>query len=144
MPLTPKRQRFVEEYCVDFNGTQAAIRAGYAKNAANEQAAEMLAIPSVREAVDALRAKQAEQLSERSVITKEWVVAQAKHTYEFALTLEQPAAAKANLELIARLHGFIIERKDLRLIKSISDLTDDELAAIAAGAERDKAVGTRH
>ncbi|WP_128547775.1 terminase small subunit [Larkinella soli] len=28
-PLTDKQRRFVEEYCVDFNGTQAAIRAGY-------------------------------------------------------------------------------------------------------------------
>jgi len=27
-PLTPKDQRFVEEYLVDLNGTQAAIRAG--------------------------------------------------------------------------------------------------------------------
>lgn len=29
MALRLKQQRFVQEYCVDFNGTQAAIRAGY-------------------------------------------------------------------------------------------------------------------
>lgn len=53
--LSPKRQRFVEEYLKDFNGTQAAIRAGYAPKAANEQAARLLANASVRAAVDAGR-----------------------------------------------------------------------------------------
>ena len=31
MALTPKQRRFVEEYGVDFNATQAAIRAGYSR-----------------------------------------------------------------------------------------------------------------
>ncbi len=30
-PLTPKQQRFVQEYAVDLNGTKAAIRAGYTR-----------------------------------------------------------------------------------------------------------------
>ena len=30
--LTPKQARFVEEFLVDLNGTQAAIRAGYSAN----------------------------------------------------------------------------------------------------------------
>lgn len=41
--LTPKQQQFCLEYLKDFNGTQAAIRAGYSKKTANEQAARMLA-----------------------------------------------------------------------------------------------------
>lgn len=49
--LNPKRARFVAEYLVDLNGTQAAIRAGYAKNSANEQAARLLANDSVKQAV---------------------------------------------------------------------------------------------
>ncbi|WBO86077.1 terminase small subunit [Hymenobacter yonginensis] len=32
--LTAKQQRFVEEYCVDWNCTQAAIRAGYSEESA--------------------------------------------------------------------------------------------------------------
>ena len=47
--------------------------------------------------------------------------------------------------LLARLHGMIIERKDLRMIKSVSDLSDEELAAIAANIEGEKLTGeTRH
>lgn len=49
--LSQKRARFVEEYLVDGNGTQAAIRAGYAPRAANEQAARLLANASVMAAV---------------------------------------------------------------------------------------------
>ena len=30
MTLTPKQARFVEEYLIDLNGKQAAVRAGYA------------------------------------------------------------------------------------------------------------------
>lgn len=50
-PLTPKQQRFVEEYLKDLNGTQAAIRAGYSRKTANEQAARLLAKASVATAV---------------------------------------------------------------------------------------------
>jgi phage terminase small subunit len=49
--LTPRRQRFVAEYLVDLNGTQAAIRAGYSPRTANEQAARLLAKASVSQAV---------------------------------------------------------------------------------------------
>lgn len=37
MALTVKQQRFGDEYCVDFNKTQAAIRAGYSEKTAKEQ-----------------------------------------------------------------------------------------------------------
>ena len=49
--MTPQRWRFVHEYVKDFNGTQAAIRAGYSEKSANQIAAELLAEPCVSEAV---------------------------------------------------------------------------------------------
>ena len=58
--LSAKRQRFVDEYCVDFNGTQAAIRAGYSIRTANEQAARLLATVSVKRALEEKRAEIAE------------------------------------------------------------------------------------
>ena len=50
--LTRKQQLFVEEYLIDLNATQAAIRAGYSPNTANEQGARMLANVSIRACVD--------------------------------------------------------------------------------------------
>ena len=55
--LTEKQKQFCHEYVIDFNGTQAAIRAGYSENSANEIAAENLAKPSVNAYVKALTAK---------------------------------------------------------------------------------------
>ena len=46
--MTTKQQRFVEEYLIDLNATQAAIRAGYSAKTANEQGARLLANVSVR------------------------------------------------------------------------------------------------
>lgn len=49
--LTVKQQRFVEEYCVDFNATQAAIRAGYSKNVPSEIGYENLRKPQIAKAI---------------------------------------------------------------------------------------------
>lgn len=50
--LTPKQQRFCDEYLVDLNATQAAIRAGYSKKNANNIASENLAKPNIWEYID--------------------------------------------------------------------------------------------
>jgi len=50
--LTTKQQRFVEEYCVDWNCTQAAIRAGYSEDTAYSQGSRLLKNVEVRAAID--------------------------------------------------------------------------------------------
>jgi len=56
-PLTPKQQWFIQEYTVDLNGTQAAIRAGYSPKTARSIASETLQRPAVKTAIQkALRA----------------------------------------------------------------------------------------
>jgi phage terminase small subunit len=49
--LNPKTQRFVAEYLKDLNGTQAAIRAGYAPSSARVRASKMLSNVIVAEAI---------------------------------------------------------------------------------------------
>lgn len=56
-PLPPRRQRFVDEYLVDLNATQAAIRAGYSKRSAAEAGYELLRNAQVAAAI-AERAKE--------------------------------------------------------------------------------------
>ena len=51
MALSARQQRFVEEYLIDLNATQAAIRAGYSVQTANEQGAQNLAKLSISTAV---------------------------------------------------------------------------------------------
>ena len=50
--LTEKQKRFVEEYLIDLNATQAAIRAGYKVDNARQTATENLAKPYIVEAVE--------------------------------------------------------------------------------------------
>ena len=51
--LTPKQARFVAEYLVDLNATQAAIRAGYSEKTAGAQGFENLTKPEIASAVAA-------------------------------------------------------------------------------------------
>jgi phage terminase small subunit len=60
--LDPRHQRFVQEYLVDLNGTQAAIRAGYSANTANEQASRLLANVKIQEAVEEAQRKLQDKL----------------------------------------------------------------------------------
>ncbi|SEG75984.1 phage terminase small subunit [Sphingobacterium lactis] len=70
MALTDKQQRFVEEYMVDLNATQAAIRAGYSQNTAHSIGAENLIKPEIQEAIQ----KRKQELSDQTGITAERVL----------------------------------------------------------------------
>lgn len=73
LALNEKQKRFCEEYLVDMNGTQAAIRAGYSKKTAQEQSSRLLSNAIVQEYVAKLRQEQ----QERTKIDADWVLKQA-------------------------------------------------------------------
>ena len=50
--FTAKQQKFIVEYCIDLNATQAAIRAGYSPKSARQIGTELLSKLSIREAID--------------------------------------------------------------------------------------------
>ena len=57
--MTAKQKRFCEEYLVDLNATQAAIRAGYSAVSANKIAAENMVKPDIRARIDKAMAERA-------------------------------------------------------------------------------------
>lgn len=79
--MTPKQQRFVEEYMKDLNGKQAAIRAGYAANSAEVQASRLLSDAKVATRVAELKA----ELSDKTGITVEYVLQNLKEVGERCL-----------------------------------------------------------
>lgn len=107
MALTPKQIRFCEEYLIDLNGTQAAIRAGYSKKTANEQAARLLANVSLQDYVQQLQSKTSDKLE----ITREKVIA------EYARIA------------FSDVRAFFGEDGGM---KNLSDLTSNEAAAISS------------
>ena len=68
--LTPKQQRFVEEYLIDLNATQAAIRAGYSEKTAKEIGSENLTKPNIAKAIQEAQ----ESLSNKTQLTVDIVV----------------------------------------------------------------------
>jgi phage terminase small subunit len=70
MELTDKQQRFVDEYLIDLNATQAAIRAGYSEDSARQIASENLSKPDIQDAIQAAM----EARSERTQIDQDWVL----------------------------------------------------------------------
>ena len=53
--LTAKQKRFCEEYIIDWNGTRAAIAAGYSEKTAKEQASQTLTKLNVKSYIDELQ-----------------------------------------------------------------------------------------
>lgn len=68
--LSPKQQVFVDEYLIDLNATQAAIRAGYSVKTADQQASRMLTKVKVQQAISEAMAER----SKRTGINQDRVV----------------------------------------------------------------------
>ena len=131
MALTPKQERFVAEYLVDLNATQAAIRAGYSAKGATVRGSELLANRNVAVAIAAGQ-KNREQ---RTGITQDWALERLKREAEFEGEGSSHAARVSALGLAMKHLGMLKEdaphpdRKTL----DISKLTDDAKRAILAG-----------
>jgi phage terminase small subunit len=135
--LTDKQQRFVEEYLIDLNATQAAIRAGYSEKTAQEQSSRLLSNVMVQKAL----AESSRQRAEKTGITAEWVLAEAAKSYQINARTKtddegnevqiNPAAAKGFLELVGK-HVEVQAFKDKveqsgSLTLKHEELSDDEL-----------------
>lgn len=89
--LTPKQARFVHEYLVDLNATQAAIRAGYKPKAAAQTAAENLKKPNVQRAIQEAR----EAREKATMYDGNWIMAQIAKIAE-----DQEQAARDRLKAL--------------------------------------------
>ncbi|WP_272962317.1 terminase small subunit [Alcanivorax jadensis] len=67
--LNPMQQRFCQEYVVDFNATQAAIRAGYSAKTAGAQAYKLLKIAQIQDYITQV----SDNLREKTEIDAIWV-----------------------------------------------------------------------
>lgn len=76
--LTPQQEIFCQEYIVDYNGTQAAIRAGYAEKTAASQASRLLKNANVLSRVRAIQKERLEKLA----LTQEAVLLKFLEVYD--------------------------------------------------------------
>lgn len=109
MALTAKQQRFVEEYMVDLNATQAAIRAGYSEKTAHAIGQENLRKPTIAEEVK----KRQEKLGEKAEITAEWVLMELVENHKMAREIGEIPASNKALELIGKHKGMFKDKLEL-------------------------------
>lgn len=105
--LTEKQKRFCEEYLIDLNATQAAIRAGYSKKTANRIAAENLSKPDIQLHLQELM----RQRSERTGITADFVIEQLSHIAAADTEITGKEKIKA-LELLGKHLGLFSSGSD--------------------------------
>ena len=96
--LTNKQRAFAEEYLIDLNATQAAIRAGYSKNSASVIGFENLRKPKIAAAIAEAREEQAK----RTEITVDSVLNRLVEDRELARSLGKPSAAVRADELLGK------------------------------------------
>jgi phage terminase small subunit len=60
--MTEKQKRFCDEYLIDLNATQAAIRAGYSKKTAQQMGTENLSKPVIKEFIEQRMAEKEKKL----------------------------------------------------------------------------------
>ena len=107
--LTPKQERFVEEYLIDSNATAAAKRAGYSKKTAKETGYENLTKPHIAAAIESGRAV----MRERCAVSVENLTDELEDARVLAMGGDMPSAAVTAIMGKAKLHGLVVDRKEL-------------------------------
>lgn len=101
MALTDKQKRFCEEYLIDLNATQAAIRAGYSPKTAEQTASRLLRNVKVQEYI----AKRQKELSRSTEVTQERVIRELaliafSNTADYAHVVEKKMKAEVGGALV--------------------------------------------
>ena len=101
--LTAKQRRFVAEYLVDLNATQAAIRSGYSHKTAEQQGYRLLRNVQIGAAVD----KGQREARQRCEVTRDSIARQLDADHALAHAAKQAGAAVAATVAKAKLFGLL-------------------------------------
>ena len=124
-PLTPKQDRFVQEYVIDLNATQAAIRAGYAKGSAHVAGCRLLMNDKVTAQIQLGCNAKAKELN----VDAQWVIEKLVANHDRAMQAEvvidsegneigeyryNGAVANKSLELLMRHFGMFNDKVEIK------------------------------
>lgn len=129
--LTPRQSRFVDEYLVDANGTQAAIRAGYSASGARVAAHRLLTNVAISSRLEARQRVDAARLS----VTRETVLQRLLDAFDLAKEEREPATMVSAARELGKLLGFYapirvdatLETKELAARGQFERMTDAQL-----------------
>ena len=131
--MNSRQERFIAEYQIDLNATQAAIRAGYSPHTAYSLGQRLL---KHVELAPILAQRQAATL-ERAGGSAEWIVQQAVETVREARAAGQLSVVASNLALLAKRHPEFSEKHDIsanvrmQAINAVAMMSEAQLLALA-------------
>ena len=102
----PRREQFCQQYVVDLNQTQAAIRAGYSAKTANVKGSQLMGFPEVAARVAELQAA----VAERNEISVDQIASQLDEDRSLAYQQGQASAAVQASTQKGKLGGLFIDR----------------------------------
>lgn len=123
--LTARQQRFCDEYLIDLNATQAAIRAGYSEKTAKQIATENLSKPYLKEYIESRMAeKEKELIADQDEILKYLTaVMRGTETDEQSIVgaegaiITVPVRKQANqlkaAEMLAKRYGLLVDKMEV-------------------------------
>lgn len=121
--MTPKQQAFVNEYLIDLNATQAAIRAGYSVKTAEVIANQLIKKTLVRAAINKAQCQRAD----KAELNAEWVLNRLQRIADVCMKedergrIDSAGAAKAT-ELIGKHLAMFTEKKEIDIGERTSQL----------------------
>lgn len=138
--MTPRQQKFCDEYLINGNATEAAIRAGYSRKTAKQTGSENLAKPDLRAYID----EQLEKIHSAKIADAEEVlkyltsVMRGEHTEQVLKLVGEgvqkitdiDVSAKERLkaaELIGKRYGLFTEKVGVEGVIPVVISGDDQL-----------------
>lgn len=133
MIVNARQRQFCEEYLIDLNATQAAIRAGYAERYASTNAHKLLQITAIKEKIDELmaaRAKRTEITQDR--VLRELAIIAFSNAADYAAVVEEDAYIEVEGERIKMLDddGNVMKFRTVRPVLT-EDLTEEQKRALS-------------
>jgi phage terminase small subunit len=107
--LTPKQNKFCQEYVIDYNGTRAAIRSGYSEMTAQEQSSRLLLNVIIQARIAELEEQTAKELS----IEKADIYRMLLDTLYLARQERNLGVMTKCTELIGKMIGSFVDRSEV-------------------------------
>lgn len=123
--LNEKQYRFVQEYIVDYNATQAAKRAGYSEKTAYSNGQRLLKHAEVQAAIKEIQDK----ATDKAIVDRNMVLAGLLKEAEFKGQGASHAARVSAWEKIGKTMGMFIDKTEnntnIQIEKELSNLLDE-------------------
>jgi len=120
--LNAKQTKFVEEYMVDLNATQAAIRAGYSEKSASAIGHENLSKPEIQSELS----KRIQERSQRTQVDADWVVENLVGNHTRAVETDELGHSNKALELLGKNCGMFTSKLDVEHSVNVTIIKPEE------------------